>query len=563
MQTIRVEKTSSKGIVIEQAFVIKKVDLTPASYKVKKEDIDAEIKKYRNAMNQAAFEIEKLAVDNDIFAGHLMIAKDEMLHDSVIDKIKDNRNGEQALFDSIAEFVLIFESMDDEYMRERAADVKDVGNRALKILMGIEDNALADLTEKAVIIAEDLTPSDTAIMDFDYVAGFITQLGGTTSHISIIARNIGLPALVGVEDILNSVKNGDLIIMDAAAGNIIINPDEATITKYRKLMNEFEKHQKNLEELTLLPSITLDGKSVELFANAGKGEEIEQANIHQAQGIGLFRSEFLYMENTHFPTEDEQYKVYKKAAELCNGDVIIRTLDIGGDKELPYYIFDKEENPFLGWRGIRISLDLEDVFKTQLRAILRASHFGKLKIMFPMIISVEEFVKAKEILELCKDELRAEKLTFNENIEVGIMVETPAAVMIIEDLAQIVDFISIGTNDLTQYILAVDRGNQKISNLYDSFHPAVLRSIQKIIETGHRFNKKIGMCGEFASDPKAVKVLLGMHLDEFSMSPKEINSVKDIIRNTTFSDAVELAEKVVRASTTQEVLDIILTDSSK
>lgn len=557
MKTISVNKTSSKGIVIGKAYVVQKEDLAPSTYEITQGGINEEISKFDQARNKAIVQLEKLNSEFDIFAGHLMIAQDMMLRDSIINKINELKNIEVALSESIAEFVMIFESMEDEYMRERSADVKDVGNRLLRILKGLEHNQIADIKEEVILLAEYLTPSDTAVMDFQYVTGIITELGGVTSHVSIIARNIGLPALVGVNGILKQVKNNDVIIMDATEGTIILDPDETTIEHYHGKKAQYQEQQKRLETLKDLPAVTLDGTKVELYANVGNIEDVKQAVQYNAEGIGLFRSEFLYMENTHFPTEEEQFKAYKKAAELCNGEVIIRTLDIGGDKALSYYRFDHEENRFLGWRGIRISLDLEDVFKNQLRAILRASHFGNLKIMFPMIISIEEWIAANEVLQQCMQELRTEKVAFNENIEVGIMVETPAAVINIKEFAKRVDFFSIGTNDLTQYLLAVDRGNQKISKLYNSFHPAVLQSINNIIEAGHKHNIKVGMCGEFASDPKAVRLLLGMGLDEFSMSVREIASVKDIIRNTNYKEAVRLVKKVLAVDTISQVMDLL------
>lgn len=557
MKTISVKKTLSKGIVINKAYVVKKPDLTPLIYTVAGQEIENEIQKFENVQAQAVQQIEKLAADSDIFEAHLLLAQDEMLKNAIFDKIQNGMNAEHALSEVIGEFVLVFENMDDEYMKERAADVKDIGMRFMKLLKNIEDNVFTDIHEEVIVVAEDLSPSDTAVMNFDYVKGFITELGGVTSHVSIIAKNKGIPALVGVKNIMQQVKGEEQVILDASEGIIIIEPDEATQKLYEAKREEFLQYQINLDKISHLPSVTPDGRMVELCANVGNLEEINQAVKCNVDGIGLFRSEFLYMGNTHFPTEEEQFDAYKKAAQTCKGEVIIRTLDIGGDKELPYYRFEKEENPFLGWRGIRICLDLEEVFRTQLRAILRASHYGKLKIMFPMVISVEEYIQAKEKLEQCKQELRSEKTPFDENIETGIMVETPACVMNIEDFAGLVDFFSIGTNDLTQYMLAVDRGNQKISELYNSFHPAVLRSINKVITAGHKYNKKVGMCGEFAGDPKAIRMLLGMGLDEFSMSAKSIAAAKDIIRRSDCRESQKLAEKVLAAATLKEIKDIL------
>jgi phosphotransferase system enzyme I (PtsI) len=345
--------------------------------------------------------------------------------------------------------------------------------------------------------------------------------------------------------------------MDAGKGIILIDPDENTTNKYLELQDEQQKRQKELAKINHLPAVTKDGKVVHLCANVGNVKDVKKALEYRMDGVGLFRSEFLYMENTHFPTEEEQFQVYKEAAQLCGKELTIRTLDIGGDKELSYYQFEKEDNPFLGWRAIRISLELKDMFKTQLRAILRASAYGIIRIMFPMIISLEELRLAKALLEECKEELKQQNIACDRKIEVGMMIETPASVIMADDFAREVDFFSIGTNDLTQYLLAVDRGNKKISSQYNSFHPAVLRSIQRVITAGHNHNIKVGMCGEFASDERAVKLLLGMGLDEFSMSASEIINVKYIIRNTSYAKAQVLAEKACEAQTVKEVYEVL------
>ncbi|MDF2590170.1 MAG: phosphoenolpyruvate-protein phosphotransferase PtsI, partial [Anaerocolumna sp.] len=451
------------------------------------------------------------------------------------------------------EFIMIFETMEDEYMRERAADIKDIRTRLLCALKGINLSSLQNITEKVILVADDLAPSDTAVLNLDYILGFITKEGGVTSHVSIMAKGLGLPALVGVNSIMNEVTNGDFLIMDAKSGNIIINPDEKTIKEYQGLQEEYERKQNELAKESNLPAVTLDGRSVHLCANVGSIYDIKQAIKHGIDGVGLFRSEFLYMENNHFPTEEEQFKAYQEAAILVGKELTIRTLDIGGDKSLSYYEFEKEENPFLGWRAIRISLELKDMFKTQLRAILRASAFGTIRIMFPMIISMEELRTAKEILNECKLELTEESIAFDTNIQVGMMMETPASVLCAEDFAKEVDFFSIGTNDLTQYMLAVDRGNKKIANMYNSFHPAVLKSIKHIIKAGHNNNIKVGMCGEFACDERAIPVLLGLGLDEFSMSAMEIANVKHNIRNLSYESTKFLADKICNYSTIDEI----------
>ena len=552
-----VEKTSSKGIVIGKAYVIEKADLTPANYSVTNKE--EEVSKFETALNEAKGEISELAKNSEIFQGHNMIVEDITLYDAVLSKINDeNQNVQVAVSNAIEEISAIFAMMDDEYMKERATDVKDVGARIMSKLKGVNVNPFENIKEEVVLIAEDLTPSDTALIDLKFVKGFITELGGVTSHVSIIARNLGLPALVGVNGILDAAKDNDIIAMDASKGNIIINPDETELQEYKKLEEEFKKEEEMLKKLENLKAVTTDGREVQLCANVGNILDIEMAVKHNIDGIGLFRSECVYMENTHFPTEDEQFEIYKQAAVLCEGkEVTIRTLDIGGDKSLPYYKFDFEENPFLGWRAIRISLELKDVFKAQLKAILRASAFGYIRIMYPMIISIEEIVEANKVLEECKQELRDANIKFDENIEVAMMIETPASVILADEFAKYVDFFSIGANDLTQYMLVVDRGNKRIANMYNSFHPVVLQSIKKVIEAGHKENIKVGMCGEFASDARAAKILLGLGLDEFSMSASEINNVKKQILETSFEDAKKYVNDVLANTTVESVMDFL------
>ncbi len=552
-----VEKTSSKGIVIGKAFVIEKADLTPENYALSNKE--EEVSKFEKALNEAKEEISNLAKDSEIFQGHQMIVEDITLYDGVISKINDEgKNAQIAVSNAVDEISSIFQMMDDEYMKERSADVKDVGNRIMSKLKGVNVNPFENIKEEVILIAEDLSPSDTALIDLNLVKGFITELGGVTSHVSIIARNLSLPALVGVNGIMSSVKDNDVIAMDASKGNIVINPSDSELKEYKNLEEEFKKEEEMLKKLENLKAVTTDGREVQLCANVGNILEIEMAVKHNIDGIGLFRSEVVYMESSHFPTEDEQFEVYKKAAVLCGGkEVTIRTLDIGGDKSLPYYKFDFEENPFLGWRAIRISLELKDVFKAQLKAILRASAFGYIRIMYPMIISVEEIIEANKILEECKQELRDNNIKFDEKIEVGMMIETPASVILAEEFAKYVDFFSIGTNDLTQYMLVVDRGNKRISNMYNSFHPVVLQSIKKVIEAGHKENIKVGMCGEFASDARAAKILLGLGLDEFSMSASEINNVKKQILETSFEDAIKYAKEALSKTTVEGVMDFL------
>lgn len=554
---IIVEKTFSKGIAISKAFIVPKIELKPEEYFFSSPK--EEIEKLNKALKEAKEEIEELAKNSDIFAGHSMIVEDIILYENVLNKINNySQNVQIALFNSINEIVNIFENMNDEYMRERGADVKDVGNRIMCKLKGIKLNPFEDIKEDVILIAQDLNPSDFACINLKYLKGIITEEGGITSHISIISKNLSLPALIGVSGVTKSAKNNDIVIIDALNGEIIINPDKTELEIYKEKKINFEKEENLLKELETLDIKTKDGKKIQICANVGSILDIGFAIKHNIDGIGLFRTEFLYMENSNFPTEEQQFEIYKKSATLCKEkELIIRTLDIGGDKALPYYKFEYEENPFLGWRAIRISLELKQIFKTQLKAILRASAFGNVKIMYPMIISLEEIIFANKILEECKNELKEKNIAFNENIPVGIMIETPAAVLLAEEFAKCVDFFSIGTNDLTQYLLAVDRGNKKIAHMYNSFHPAVLKSIKNIIDAGHKHNIKVGMCGEFASDEKAFKILLGFGLDEFSMSVSEINKIKKKILETSFEDAKNFANEILEKCTIEEIMEFI------
>ncbi|EJU23651.1 phosphoenolpyruvate-protein phosphotransferase [Peptoanaerobacter stomatis] len=556
MKKLSVDKTSSKGIAIGKAYKYEKISFVPDMYVYN--DKDEEIKIYKNATELVSDELTKLAQTNDIFAGHLELVNDVALLDEVTNKIvNDKKNVQIAFRDTIDEFVAMFEAMDNEYMKARADDIKDIYQRVMAKIKNVELKNLASIHTPTIVIAKDLAPSDTATMNLDYILGFATQGGGVTSHVCIMARNLGLPALVGADNLLEEVNDNDIIIIDATNGDIYINPDEATIKEFENKKSDFEKREKLLKENAHLEAITKDNKRVLVYSNVGNIEDIKNAVKCYIDGIGLFRSEFLYMENSHFPTEEEQFEVYKEAVQICTGEVIIRTLDIGGDKELSYYEFDKEENPFLGFRAIRISLHLKDMFKEQLRALLRASAFGYVSIMYPMIISLEELLEANSILDECKKELDSQNIAYNKDIKVGMMIETPASVMEAEAFAKYVDFFSIGTNDLTQYMLAVDRGNDKIADMYDSFNPAVLHAIQKVIDAGHKENIVVGMCGEFASDERACKMLLGMDLDEFSVAFTQVAAIKSIIRESDFEKCKEISEKIRFVHSKKEVNEIL------
>lgn len=556
MIKLTVNKTSSKGIAIGKAYKYEKRIFIPDAYKLSSKD--EEKAKFDSSVEKVAQDLSKLAEKNDVFEGHYQLAIDPQIKETVYSKIDtDATNAEISLKNTMDEFEQVFLSMDDDYMRQRADDVKDIYQR---ILAAMQNSSLADLSnldQDSIIIAKDLAPSDTATIDYNKVIGFATELGGVTSHVSIMARNKNLPALLGVEDLMDNVKSGDTIIIDAKAGEIFINPDQQTIDKYKAKKEKQLEMQAQLEKEAPLDAVTKDGKRALVYANVGNIDDVQNAVKSYIDGIGLFRSEFLYMESNEFPSEEVQFEAYKQAVELCKGEVIIRTLDIGGDKELSYYEFEHEDNPFLGFRAIRLSLSMKDMFKTQLRAMLRASAFGNLSIMYPMIVSMQELDQANKLLQQCKHDLDNDGIAYNKDIKVGMMIETPSAVIEADSFAQKVDFFSIGTNDLTQYLLAADRGNKKISYLYDSFNPAVLHSIQHIIDVGHKHNIIVGMCGEFASDERACKLLLGMGLDEFSVSHTQVSTVKHIIRNTTLEECQEIAKKIRNANTKEEIDSIL------
>ena len=556
MEKLSVEKISSKGIAIGKAYKFENSCLKPDTYLPT--DINVEISNYNYAMAKVSKELNELSEKNEIFAGHLEIVNDITFISSILEKLANqNKNVQIALKEATQEVIAVFESMDSEYMKERASDIRDLYQRILATLQNVKLKNLSSISSPSIVIAKELSPSDVANMNLDYVLGFATQTGTITSHASIIARNLNLPALVGVENLLKYVNHGDILILDAYNGDIYINPDEKLLKEFENKKKEFEEREEKLRQAAHLQAVSEDGKKVLVYSNVSSIDDIRNAVKHHIDGIGLFRTEFLYMDNLHFPTENEQFKAYKSAVELCNSEVIIRTLDIGGDKKLPYYEFAKEDNPFLGFRAIRISLSMQNMFKEQLRALLRTSAFGNVSIMYPMIVSVEELLEANEILDDCKKELDLENIAYDKDIKVGMMIETPATVIEAESFAKYVDFFSIGTNDLTQYILATDRGNEKISDIYDSFNPAVLHAIQTVIDAAHKENIKVSMCGEFASDEKACKMLLGMGLDEFSVNFTQVAAIKDIIRKSNFEKCKKIAQKIKFAHTKKEI-DTIL-----
>ena len=541
MKSLKVERTFSKGIAIAPAFVVNNLELKADNTEVKDASIEKDF--FSKAVEAASLDLEVLAKQNDIFAAHIDLIQDPSLEESVFSFIDEGLNAESAVERAIKEIAEEFESIEDEYLMARAADMRDIGKRIMQKLKGVSDNPFENLKSHVIVVASDLTPSDTANMDFNLVDGFITEKGGVTSHVCIIARSLNIPAIVGAEGIMDAVKDGDVIAFDALLGEIEISPDEATLESYKLRKDEFEQQEKLLLERASGKSVTKDGKEILVCANVGSIEDIENSLKYNPDGVGLFRTEFLYMHSSDFPTEDEQFAVYKKAAELLDGkELIIRTLDIGGDKGLPYFDFGNELNPFLGYRAIRICLDKPEVFRAQMRALLRASAFGNIKIMYPMIASEKELLSANAIAKKCMSELDDEGIAYNKDIKIGMMMETPAATIMADVFAKHVDFFSIGTNDLTQYTLAVDRGNEKISYLYDSFEPSVLRSIKRIIDCGHKEGIPVGMCGEFASDKNAFPILLGMGLDEFSMSASAIPEIKSAVCESSYELSSENAQ---------------------
>ena len=557
MEKIRAEQGTSKGIAVGKAFLVKATDLTAERVEITAQEAEREKTAFRHAVEKVREDLRPLARENAVFAAHLDMAEDETLIDGVEEKISEGKCAQWALELQMEETCGLLESLEDAYLRERAADVRDVCRRIMAFLKGTREDPFQDIREEVILFAEELSPSDTAKMDFRYVKGMVTAKGSSASHVAILARSLEIPALFGMEDILEKVAAGEEVILDGDGGILILSPDDMTRRVYQEKQAAQRELKQKLKEMNRLPAVTTDGRRVHLYANVGSLKDIELAKKHGAEGIGLFRSEFLYMESSRFPTEQEQFEVYKKAAETMKKTVTIRTLDIGGDKALPYYQFEKEENPFLGWRAIRFCLDMRDVFKTQLKAILRAAAYGEIRIMYPMIVSVEEFRKANQLLEECKRELKERGVLFRESISTGIMVETPAAVLVAEELAKEVDFFSIGTNDLTQYILAADRGNQKLTKLYDPFHPAVLRAVAKVIAAGHKEGKEVGMCGEFAGEERAVPLLIGMGLDECSMVSASIGAVRYQIRGISAENAKHLAERVLAAGTAKEVRHLL------
>ena len=555
---------ASPGIVFGKALVLKEEPIVLNTQKISADQIDAEVAKFYAGREKTAAQLNSIhekalrtlgAEKAAIFEGHLMILEDEELEEEILAYLKENLvTADVATNKIIDQQVAVLSEIDDEYLKERAGDIRDIGNRLLRNILGMHIVDLGDIQEESILVAYDLTPSETAQLNLDKVLGFITDIGGRTSHTSIMARSLELPAIVGTNDITAHVKTGDLVILDAISNQIHINPSETEIAAFKAQQEKLAAEKAELAKLKELPAETLDGHRIEVAGNIGTIRDVDGVLRNGGESVGLYRTEFLFMDRASLPGEEEQFEAYKEIVEAMEGkQVVLRTMDIGGDKELPYLDLPKEMNPFLGWRAVRIGLTRREILDTQLRAVLRASAFGKLAVMFPMIISVEEIRELKSIVAELKAQLRAEGHAFDENLQLGVMVETPSAAVNARHLAKEVDFFSIGTNDLTQYTLAVDRGNEIIAHLYNPLTPSVLNLIKQVIDASHAEGKWTGMCGELAGDVRATALLLGMGLDEFSMSAISVPHVKKLARSISYADAKALADEALAQPTAADI----------
>ena len=553
---------ASPGIAIGKAFLYKetKLEIVEKSSLTKEEEIERLLKGREIAKAQLEEikenTLKKLGKDKaDIFEGHITLLEDEELMSEIDSKISSEKyTAEFALNEAIDEYATMLGNLEDAYFKERAGDLRDIGKRWLYGVMNTKVVDLSKLEPETIIVARELNPSDTAQINLENVLAFVTEIGGKTAHSSIMARSLELPAVVGVGAILEKLEDNQIIIVDAVKGEVLVDPNEETIKEYQAKRENFLKEKEELKKLKDKEAISKDGIKVDVWGNIGSPNDVKGILSNGGFGIGLYRTEFLFMEKDSFPTEDEQFEAYKVVAEAMNGyPVTIRTMDIGGDKSLPYMELPQEENPFLGWRAIRVCLDRQEILRTQFKALLRASKYGQIKIMLPMIMDIEEVRKAKKIFEECKTELREKGIEFDEKIMLGIMVETPAVAFRAKSFAKECDFFSIGTNDLTQYTLAVDRGNEMIANLYDTYNPAVLQAIKMLIDGAHAGGIKISMCGEFAGDENAVALLFGMGLDAFSMSGISIPRVKRVMSKLNKKDCEALVEKILDFTTAEEI----------
>ncbi|HDM4182691.1 TPA: phosphoenolpyruvate--protein phosphotransferase [Staphylococcus aureus] len=558
---------ASDGVAIAKAYLLVEPDLT-FDKNEKVTDVEGEVAKFNSAIEASKVELTKIRNNAEvqlgadkaaIFDAHLLVLDDPELIQPIQDKIKnENANAATALTDVTTQFVTIFESMDNEYMKERAADIRDVSKRVLSHILGVELPNPSMIDESVVIVGNDLTPSDTAQLNKEFVQGFATNIGGRTSHSAIMSRSLEIPAIVGTKSITQEVKQGDMTIVDGLNGDVIVNPTEDELIAYQDKRERYFADKKELQKLRDADTVTVDGVHAELAANIGTPNDLPGVIENGAQGIGLYRTEFLYMGRDQMPTEEEQFEAYKEVLEAMGGKrVVVRTLDIGGDKELSYLNLPEEMNPFLGYRAIRLCLAQQDIFRPQLRALLRASVYGKLNIMFPMVATINEFREAKAILLEEKENLKNEGHDISDDIELGIMVEIPATAALADVFAKEVDFFSIGTNDLIQYTLAADRMSERVSYLYQPYNPSILRLVKQVIEASHKEGKWTGMCGEMAGDETAIPLLLGLGLDEFSMSATSILKARRQINGLSKNEMTELANRAVDCATQEEVIELV------
>ncbi|HEA6413580.1 TPA: phosphoenolpyruvate--protein phosphotransferase [Staphylococcus aureus] len=558
---------ASDGVAIAKAYLLVEPDLT-FDKNEKVTDVEGEVAKFNSAIEASKVELTKIRNNAEvqlgadkaaIFDAHLLVLDDPELIQPIQDKIKnENANAATALTDVTTQFVTIFESMDNEYMKERAADIRDFSKRVLSHILGVELPNPSMIDESVVIVGNDLTPSDTAQLNKEFVQGFATNIGGRTSHSAIMSRSLEIPAIVGTKSITQEVKQGDMIIVDGLNGDVIVNPTEDELIAYQDKRERYFADKKELQKLRDADTVTVDGVHAELAANIGTPNDLPGVIENGAQGIGLYRTEFLYMGRDQMPTEEEQFEAYKEVLEAMDGKrVVVRTLDIGGDKELSYLNLPEEMNPFLGYRAIRLCLAQQDIFRPQLRALLRASVYGKLNIMFPMVATINEFREAKAILLEEKENLKNEGHDISDDIELGIMVEIPATAALADVFAKEVDFFSIGTNDLIQYTLAADRMSERVSYLYQPYNPSILRLVKQVIEASHKEGKWTGMCGEMAGDETAIPLLLGLGLDEFSMSATSILKARRQINGLSKNEMTELANRAVDCATQEEVIELV------
>lgn len=554
---------ASSGIGIGKAVVVR--DEKPEVVQVSISDKDKEVKRFEDVLakiTEATMEMaESLAnkvggKEAEILNGHVLLLSDPMLSEEIKQKIQNELVNAEFAVDSVYDmYAGMFASMDDELMQQRATDMKDLKVRILKGLLGMADVDVARLPEGSILVAEDLTPSMTAGLNPQTVYGIVTELGGRTSHSAILSRALEIPAVVAISGLLENIHDGDTVCFDGDKGEVVIHPDADTLAEYEKKKEAYLLEKKELENYKGKPSVTKDGRKVEIVANIGKPEDAQRALEYDAEGVGLFRTEFLFMDRENAPTEEEQFEAYKKVATLMKDKpVIIRTLDIGGDKEIPYLGIEQDENPFLGYRAIRLCLDRkEDLYRPQLRALLRASAFGDIRIMIPLITCVDEIREAKALIREIMEDLDRENIAYNKNIQVGIMIETAASSIMADVFAKEVDFFSIGTNDLTQYTMCVDRGNAKVSYLYSPLNPAVLRSLKRVITSAKEAGIMVGMCGEAAADPFLIPLLLVWGLDEFSMSASSILKSRKLVTNSSIADLEKVEKEVMKFTTEKEV----------